>query len=271
MCIHTWERTWQYIKKAGTLILAISILLWAAMTFPQPPADQGAVTPREALRYSVAGRLGTWMEPITSIAGFDWRSNIALIGGFAAKEVIVSSLATAYSLSGDEEAASRGLQERIEQEPGWTLPRGLAHIVFILLYSPCFATVAVIKKESGSWGWAGFSMVFHTALAFLLAVLLFQIGACWGSAPQRARVFPDRQNNPGEGLVNKPLPRINIPDFHLDFSGFDPSSFPGTPYKCRRDTCGGRSGQSRAFPQAYPEVFLWSRPPPQYSCRSVHI
>ncbi len=180
MCIHTWERTWQYIKKAGTLILAISILLWAAMTFPQPPADQGAVTPREALRYSVAGRLGTWMEPITSIAGFDWRSNIALIGGFAAKEVIVSSLATAYSLSGDEEAASRGLQERIEQEPSWTLPRGLAHIVFILLYSPCFATVAVIKKESGSWGWAGFSMVFHTALAFLLAVLLFQIGGMLG-------------------------------------------------------------------------------------------
>ncbi len=180
MCIHAWERTWQYIKKAGTVILAISILLWAAMTFPQPPADQGEFTQRDALLYSSAGRLGTWMEPVTELAGFDWRSNIALIGGFAAKEVIISGLATAYSLSGDEDEMSEGLKTRIESEPEWTLHRGLSHIVFVMLYAPCFATVVVIRRESGSWGWAGFSMVFNTVLAFGLAVLLYQGGRLLG-------------------------------------------------------------------------------------------
>ncbi len=178
MCIHTWERTWQYIKKAGTVILAISIILWAAMTFPQTPEPDA--TPLQELRYSAAGRLGTVLEPLTQAAGFDWRSNIALIGGFAAKEVIVSTLATAYSLGGDEEEASEGLQQRLESDPEWTLRRGLSHIIFILLYAPCFATVAAIRKEAGSWGWAFFSMGFNTLLAFGLAFLAYQGGALFG-------------------------------------------------------------------------------------------
>ncbi|MFP4657485.1 MAG: ferrous iron transport protein B, partial [Desulfonatronovibrionaceae bacterium] len=128
--IHTWERAWEYIKKAGTVILAISILLWAAMTFPRLPEkdmqgfekkitqvqkqeDDGSVSRRQAkdrvqeiekelgqakLKYSLAGRMGTALEPATSLAGFDWKMNISLIGGFAAKEVIISTLGTAYSL-----------------------------------------------------------------------------------------------------------------------------------------------------------------------------
>jgi len=178
MCIHTWERTWQYIKKAGTVILAISVILWAAMTFPQLPEEQRAeATELEELQYSLAGRVGHALEPVTDLAGFDWRSNIAFIGGFAAKEVIISTLATAYSLGGDEETASESLHERLENDPAWTLRRGLSHIVFVMLYAPCFATVAAIRKESGSWGWALFSIVFSTLLAYALAVLFFQVGA----------------------------------------------------------------------------------------------
>lgn len=174
MCIHAWERTWQYIKKAGTVILAISILLWAGMTFPMP--DDPDLPPADTLKYSVAGRLGTALEPVSEVAGFDWRSNIALIGGFAAKEVIVSALATAYSLSEAPETQSEGLQARLAKDPKWTLPRGLSHIIFVLLYAPCFVTVAAIRKETGSWNWALFSMGFNTVLAFALATLVFQGG-----------------------------------------------------------------------------------------------
>jgi ferrous iron transport protein B len=208
MLIHTWERTWQYIKKAGTVILAISILLWAAMTFPRLDAetlarfdaqreravaeltaagkDDQAVTAAvaaieaaqatQALRQSLAGRLGVALEPVTRLAGLEWRLNIALLGGVAAKEVIVSTLGTAYSLGGESED-SFSLGRALAEDPSWTLARGLSVMVFVLLYSPCFATVAAIRQESGTWRWAAFSVFFDTIVAFFLAVLVFQIGS----------------------------------------------------------------------------------------------
>lgn len=129
--IHTWERTWQYIKKAGTVILGISILVWAAMTYPRTAARTGrpfqterqqinaaqvagekkrgsgpaelaelhAAEAMEGLRSSLAGRIGLAFEPLSRYAGIDWRTNIALLSGVAAKEVILSTLGTAYSLA----------------------------------------------------------------------------------------------------------------------------------------------------------------------------
>ena len=213
MIIHTWERTWQYIKKAGTVILALSILLWAAMTFPglsekdkefqesrrqqieeqiRSAEESGASQETVAhlketlslldagytqanLRKSVAGEVGTAIEPVSKYAGFDWRTNIALIGGIAAKEVIISTLGTAYSMSVDADD-NEPLGQRIANEPDWTVWRGMALIVFIMLYSPCFVTVIAMKQEAGSWKWAAFSVVFNTVLAFGLAVGVFQLG-----------------------------------------------------------------------------------------------
>ncbi len=224
LLIHSCERIWQYMKKAGTMILAISIVVWAAMTFPGPTPERQAAfeaqrsaleqtqtapttneagspasppgqdTPaaseapavqlrslegayaEETLRGSVAGRLGTWLSPLSRLAGFDWRTNIALIGGFSAKEVIIATLATAYAMSGDNEA-SEGLAERLRKDPDWTPRRGIALMIFILLYAPCLATVVAIRQESGSWGWAAFSVAFNTLLAYGLAVLAYQGGA----------------------------------------------------------------------------------------------
>ena len=207
--IHTWERTWQYIKKAGTIILALSILLWAAMTFPSLPeskvasytqthqalqtelseaetatakskiAEQiNALEQRHAqskLSNTVAGRLGHALEPVSEWAGFDWRTNIALIGGVAAKEVIVSTLGTAYSLEvGPDEA--KPLAERLAADPQWTKRTAVSAILFILLYAPCFVTVVAIAKETGNWRWPLFSVVFNTALAFGIAVGAYQLG-----------------------------------------------------------------------------------------------
>jgi len=223
LLIHTWERTWQYIKKAGTVILVISILLWAMMTFPrldtasrdtfdrdraatraafsQEVRDEAAlrkknisadakslqeklarIDAREAeasLEYSLAGRIGRGLEPLSQWAGFDWRTNIALLGGFAAKEVIVSTLGTAYSMGDVNAEAGPSLAARLKADPQWNPVTAAAVLVFIMFYAPCFVTVICIARES-SWKWAIFSICFNTACAFVLAVLVFRIGSMLG-------------------------------------------------------------------------------------------
>ncbi len=225
LVIHTWERTWQYAKKAGTVILGISVLLWAGMTFPRLPAAQvetyanqrsgivSTVAPQvveeletasgsqplstaaaelkralmavdarqagAALRHSLAGRVGTGLESVTRWAGFDWRTNIALLGGFAAKEVIVSTLGTAYSLGTVDTEAADSLAAKLAAEPGWRALTAWSLIIFVMFYAPCFVTVVCIARES-SWKWGAFSMVFNTAMAFFLAVVVYQAGAALG-------------------------------------------------------------------------------------------
>jgi len=170
---HTWERTWLYIKKAGTIILAINILLWAFMYFPRPPEGMDET---HALAHSMAGRAGKTLEPVSAAAGFDWKTNIALIGGFAAKEVVVGALGTAYALEGQSEENYLSLSERLAAHPDWNPVRAFALMIFVMLYAPCFVTITVIRRESGSWKWAAFSTVYSTTLAFVLAVIIYQAG-----------------------------------------------------------------------------------------------
>lgn len=226
LLIHTWERTWQYIKKAGTVILAISILLWALMTFPQLPepvtakfeeqrsavlaatpakiaveiesageeaelsAEAQTVSERlsaidaeqasAALAHSLAGRMGRSLEGVSRLAGFDWRTNIALVGGFAAKEVVVSTLGTAYSLGEVDPEESAWLSEKLAAAPGWRPLTALSLIVFTIFYAPCFVAVVCIAREAGTWRWGAFAMIFNTLLAFALAVLVYQTGSALG-------------------------------------------------------------------------------------------
>jgi len=226
LAIHTWERTWQYIKKAGTVILGLSIVLWAMMTFPGLPeskirefetlrqaetsrvpfaiaaeleAEQegaelsgpasslkeklqriDAAEAEAGLRNSIAGRIGGALETVSKWAGFDWRTNIALVGGFAAKEVVVSTLGTAYSLGEVNPEETGSLSETLARDPGWSPLLAVGLIVFTMFYSPCFVSVICISRESGSWKWGVFAMAFNTVLAFVLAVLIFQIGSAFG-------------------------------------------------------------------------------------------
>ncbi len=178
--IHTWERTWQYIKKAGTVILGISVILWAMMTFPSPPDNVVDSTPEAALKYSIAGRIGSSVENITQFAGFDWRINIALLGGFAAKEVVVSTLGTAYSLSDVDPEEPDTLAQRLTKEPNFRPLTALSLILFTMFYAPCFVSVICLSRESGSWKWGLFSVVFNTVFAFTLSVVLYQTGSLMG-------------------------------------------------------------------------------------------
>ena len=225
LCIHTWNRTWQYVKKAGTVILGISIVLWALMTFPGLPASKtehyelqrqnllatnsvtsveleqhqegielspeatllqskldvlNAAEAEEALQFSVAGQLGRALEPLSRYAGFDWRTNIALVGGFAAKEVVVSTLGTAYSLGEIDPEATDSLGEKLVASSNWRPLTAAALIIFIMFYAPCFVSVVCIAREAGSWKWGAFSIIFNTLLASLLAISVFQVGKFLG-------------------------------------------------------------------------------------------
>jgi ferrous iron transport protein B len=201
LVLHAWERTWLYIKKAGTIILAVNVVLWVLMTFPRPPkaetadfearrAEASAAPETSAalnsienewnarrLRGSVAGLLGRGFASVSRFAGFDWRDNIALIGGFAAKEVVVGTLGTAYAMGDVDPEGSRTLSDRLRADPGWSRLRAFAMMIFVMVYAPCMATLAVIRRETGSWRWPLFALTYTTAVAFVAAVAVYQVGA----------------------------------------------------------------------------------------------
>ena len=214
--MHMWERTWMYLKKAGTIILAISIVIWAAMTFPSLPDSQKAPFEEKVaalegqqkglqedseqykalqdqideanndlaaaqLRYSYGGRIGVAIEPVTKHLGFTWRTNIALVAGVAAKEAVVSTLGTAYSMGEQDPEDAAPLGERLKQDPDFTPAVALSLMIFILFYSPCFVSLVVIKSEAGGWRWLFFSMIVDTIFAAILAFIAYNIGRfVWG-------------------------------------------------------------------------------------------
>lgn len=273
LLIHTWERTWMYVKKAGTTILAVSILFWALMTFPGLSSEQRAIfqdkqdnllsnflkdpvvsavfknqedlksfegpesqkkrdrtekltdflksrnlshdLQKEAdlsmdfqkinstvvlkhaqyeleklrleneeqsarLRNTIAGRVGLYLEWVFKPIGFDWKTNVALLGGFAAKEVVVSTLGTAYSMGSIERDQYSNLSDQLKNEPGWNPLMAFTLIMFVMLYAPCFVTLVVIRRETGKWRWTIFAMVYTTLLAYCVAFIVKTTGTFFG-------------------------------------------------------------------------------------------
>ena len=134
----------------------------------------------EALRNSFAGRIGRGLEGISRFMGLDWRTNIALVGGFAAKEVVVSTLGTAYSLGEVDTSETASLSEKLAASSDWTPLTAFSLIIFMIFYAPCFVTIVAIVRESGSWKWGIFSMTFNTFIAFVFATAVFQAGTFLG-------------------------------------------------------------------------------------------
>jgi ferrous iron transport protein B len=219
LVIHTWERAWLYVRKAGTVILAVSILFWALMNFPRLPESKRAVfdaqrrviaaglayqakgveaqlagkpagdltaaaidgdEARAALRYSLAGRMGIALERITRYCGFDWRTNVALVGGVAGKEIVLSVLSTAYAMGRSGSGKTVPLGAMLKADPTWNPLVAFTLILFTMLYVPCVVSVVCLAKEAGSWKWAMFSVVFNTTVAFVVAVLVYQVGRLLG-------------------------------------------------------------------------------------------
>ncbi|MCX7016008.1 MAG: ferrous iron transporter B, partial [Candidatus Sumerlaeota bacterium] len=186
LLMQTLHRVSMYIRKAGTVILAASVLLWALMTFPRLPTertgaagDPGAQA-QAALAHSAAGRLGKGLSAVLSPLGMDWRTSIALVGGFAAKEVVVSTLSTAYSLGAAQDENTGALSHRLAADPSWSPLKAFVLLLFVMLYAPCVSTIAVVIQETRSWKWGLFSMSFSTGLAWLVGFAVYQAGRMLG-------------------------------------------------------------------------------------------
>ncbi|MDD5011374.1 MAG: ferrous iron transport protein B [Phycisphaerae bacterium] len=175
--LHMWERGWLYLKKAGTIILLLSIILWAAAKYPRINSEKLAgLSDSEAqtvmLKHSIIGRAGGALEPALKPLGFDYKIATALIGSMAAKEVFVAQMSIVYAVSEREDVSV--LQERLRSD--YTPLQGFCVMLFCLISAPCIATVAITRVETGRIGWAVFQWAGLTTLAYIVTFVVYQIG-----------------------------------------------------------------------------------------------
>ncbi len=178
---HMWEKSVEYLKKMGTFILFASIIVWALGYFPLSSHQQP--THSEQLEHSYIGQLGKSIEPIIAPLGFNWKMGVSVLTGLPAKELVVSTLNVLYIDSDQEQNELIPLKKQLladthaDGSAVYTTPAIWAFLLFILLSCPCIASIIAIKNESGSWKWALFSIVHTTFTAYLLALLVYQIGS----------------------------------------------------------------------------------------------
>ncbi|HEV7701032.1 MAG TPA: ferrous iron transport protein B [Pyrinomonadaceae bacterium] len=187
-------RAWLFLKRAGTVILAISIILWALTYFPRytEPTTGSDLTAQvvtgesEQIKHSFAGQLGHAIEPVIRPLGFDWKIGVALIASFAAREVLVSTLSIIYNVGKDEDAASQTLVSAVRDaktddgRPAWTPLTALTLMVFFVLAMQCMSTLAVVRRETNSWRWPIFMFAYMTVIAYIGAFLTYQGGRFLG-------------------------------------------------------------------------------------------
>jgi ferrous iron transport protein B len=179
------ERASVFLCQAGTVILAISVIIWALSTYPKP--RDLAATPAQALAHSAAGRLGHLIEPVIAPLGYDWKIGIGIISSFAAREVFVGTISIIHSIGAGEEDTP-ALREAMLQErrpdgsPAYTPLVCLSLMVFYVLAMQCLSTLAVVRRETNSWRWPLFQLGYMTLLAWLGAFLVYQGGRFLGFA-----------------------------------------------------------------------------------------
>lgn len=192
-------QAWEFLKRAGTVILAISIILWALTTFPRTVNESNIVkvettesigeteSPESiALKNSYAGQIGHFIEPVIKPLGFDWKIGVALVASFAAREVLVSTLSIIYNVGKDENEESQTLIQAVRDakdetgKPAWTPLTAVTLMVFFVLAMQCMSTIAVVRRETNSWSWTLFMVFYMTALAYFAAFLTYQGGKMLG-------------------------------------------------------------------------------------------
>ena len=196
--LNMFTRGWLFVKRAGTVILAISIILWALMYFPRS-SQQSAVSSQQVeqtenkpesaqLQNSYAGRLGHVIEPVIQPLGFDWKIGVALIASFAAREVLVSTLSIIYNVGKDQNEQSETLISAIRNakkddgSTAWTPLTAVSLMVFFVLAMQCMSTVAVVRRETNSWLWTLFMIGYMTILAYAASFVTYQGGRLFGFA-----------------------------------------------------------------------------------------
>ena len=211
-----FERSWLFLKEAGTVILVCTIGLWALLSYPKPEqprpletravagivaaatataidveaqADNQAAVAKwqsQKMADSYGGRLGRAIEPVIEPLGFDWKIGVGLIGAFAAREVFVSTMGLIYGIGGDADEESKPLRAKLEQQRHadgrvvFTPLMGLSLMIFFALACQCMSTLAVVKRETQSYKWPAFLFVYMTALAYIASLVVYQGGRLLG-------------------------------------------------------------------------------------------
>jgi ferrous iron transport protein B len=219
LLIHMWDRSKLFLKKMGGIILIGSVVVWFLSAFPREAQfardyekEMAALTAdydvrgsalqddslrevlverdkavsaleaeraKEKVENSYMGRLGRVLEPVFVPIGIDWRGSVALLTGFVAKEIVVSTMGVLYATGADAEERNEALKLALPKA-GMTALSAYAMMVFVLIYIPCLATVSVIRRETNSWKWTAFSVGYSTALAWLVAFVIYQGGTAVG-------------------------------------------------------------------------------------------
>jgi ferrous iron transport protein B len=163
-----WQRAWIFLRRAGTIILASTIILWVLLSFPKTDPASGI----SQIDYSIAGRIANGIEPIVAPIGFNRDIALALVPAMAAREVAVSALATVYAIDGgDESATERSLVQSLRGS--WGLPTALAFLAWFVFAPQCISTIAVVKRETNGWRWPIFMLAYLFTLAYLAAGITY--------------------------------------------------------------------------------------------------
>ena len=174
------ERAWLFLRRAGTVILSVSIVLWFLSSYPKQPAG---TPPAAQLAHSYAGRAGQAIEPVIAPLGFDWRIGVSLVSSFVAREVFVSSMGTIYSVgdrySSTEEVTST-LKDKLRADPFFSPLIAICVMIYYVLAMQCLSTIAVVKRETNGWTWPLFMTGYMTALAWITTFLVYHIGMALG-------------------------------------------------------------------------------------------
>ena len=182
--VRMWERGLIFLRRAGTVILALSILLWALATFPKPKDPETSAA--DAIAHSFAGQMGHAIEPLIKPLGYDWKIGIGLIASFAAREVFVGTMSIVYAVESDAEEDMAPLRDTMRAErhddgtPVFTPLVCIGLMVFYVLAMQCISTVAIVRRETNSWRWPLFQIAYMTTLAWLGAFLVYQGGRLLG-------------------------------------------------------------------------------------------
>ncbi|MDI1364037.1 MAG: nucleoside recognition domain-containing protein, partial [bacterium] len=172
--MNLWTRARIFLTRAGRIILPLMVLVWVLSTFPYPP--QGATGP--AIDYSFAGRIGHVIAPVMAPIGFNWQMTVALIPGFAAREVAVAALGTVYAV-GNTDASPAALGSVLAKQ--WSLASALSFLAWYIFAPQCAATLGVVKRETNSWTWPTVMFVYMTSLAYIASFATYHIAVALGA------------------------------------------------------------------------------------------
>jgi ferrous iron transport protein B len=173
------DRAWVFLRRAGTIILGASIILWFLATYPK--MDGG--TPSERLQHSFAGRAGKALEPMIAPLGFDWKIGIGLISSLLQREMFVSTMGTIYNVQTGDEGGAVSLRERMKKDvrpdtgtPLFTPLTGVCLMIYYVLAMQCLSTVAIMRRETNGWKWPLIQIAGMTALAYCASFAVYRIG-----------------------------------------------------------------------------------------------